>query len=141
MRNHMNIHKIANHLNTLADNSETGMEFDCQPISGEVDVLQITVIGREELPIFVSVTDDQILCITYLWGEDEVVPEKKADMHEAMLEMSIPMPLSSFSKIGDKYVIFGALSITSSFDDIEHELAVLSNNAIEVIDDMSDFLR
>ena len=140
MRNNMNIHKIANHLNALADNSETGMVFDCQPISGEVDVLQITVIGREELPVFVSVTDDQILCITYLWGTEEVKPECLAEMHESMLEMNIPMPLSSFSKIGDKYVIFGALSIGSTFDDIEHELAVLSNNAIEVIDDMSDYL-
>lgn len=136
----MNIHKIANHLNTLADDSETGMVFDCQPISGEVDVLQITVIGREELPVFVSVTDDQILCITYLWGAAEVKPECLAEMHESMLEMNIPMPLSSFSKIGDKYVIFGALSISSTFDDIEHELAVLNNNAIEVIDDMSDYL-
>ncbi len=136
----MNIHKIANHLNALADNSETGMVFDCQPISGEVDVLQITVIGREELPIFVSVTDDQILCITYLWGEEEVKNECLAEMHTSMLEMNIPMPLSSFSKIGDKYVIFGALSISSTFDDIEHELAVLNNKAIEVIDDMSDYL-
>jgi len=136
----MNIHKIANHLNLLADNSETGMTFDCQPITGEVDVLQITLIGREELPVFVSVTDDQILCITYLWGKEEVKSECYAEMHESMLEMSIPMPLSSFSKIGDKYVIFGALSINSTFDDIEHELGVLSNNAIEVIDDMSDYL-
>lgn len=136
----MNIHKIANHLNALADNSETGMTFDCQPIAGEVDVLQITVIGREELPIFVSVTDDQILCITYLWGKDEVKADRIDDMHTAMLEMSIPMPLSSFSKIGEKYVIFGALSINSTFEDIEHELAVLSNNALEIIDDMSDYL-
>lgn len=136
----MNIHKIANHLNALADNSETGMIFDCQPIAGEVDVLQISVLGREELPIFVSVTDDQVLCITYLWGSEEVKADRVDDMHTAMLEMSIPMPLSSFSKIGDKYVIFGALSINSSFEDIEHELAVLNNNAIEIIDDMSDYL-
>jgi len=136
----MNIHKIANHLNTLADNSETGMVFDCQPISGEVDVLQVSVIGREELPIFVSVTDDQILCITYLWGADEVKPDSIHEMHTSMLEMNIPMPLSSFSKIGDKYVIVGALSISSTYDDIEHELAVLNNNAIEIIDDMSEYL-
>ncbi len=136
----MNIHKIANHLNMLADNSETGMVFDCQPISGEVDVLQITVIDREELPIFVSVTDDQILCITYLWGAEEVKAEKINEMHVSMLEMNIPMPLSSFSKIGDKYVIFGALSISSTFDDIEHELGVLSNNALEIIDDMNEYL-
>ena len=136
----MNIHTIANHLNALADNSETGMVFDCQPISGEVDVLQITVVDREELPIFVSVTDDQILCITYLWGTEEVKPASISEMHVSMLEMNIPMPLSSFSKIGDKYVIFGALSINSTFDDIEHELAVLSNNSIEIIDDMGEYL-
>ncbi|MFB0981335.1 MAG: hypothetical protein ACI9YH_002715 [Colwellia sp.] len=136
----MNIHKIADHLNSLADNSDTGMVFDCQPISGEVDVLQITVIDREELPIFVSVTDDQILCITYLWGEEEVKPDCLSDMHVSMLEMNIPMPLSSFSKIGDKYVIFGALSINSSFHDIEHELGVLNNNAMEIIDDMGEYL-
>ncbi len=136
----MNIHIIADHLNSLADNSDTGMNFDCQPISGEIDVLQITILGREELPVFVSVTDDQILCISYLWGVDEVKPDGLTTMHESMLEMNIPMPLSSFSKIGDKYVIFGALSINSSFIDIEHELAVLSNNALEVIDDMGDYL-
>ncbi|TRX53890.1 YjfI family protein [Thalassomonas sp. M1454] len=136
----MNIHKIADHLNELADSSATGLIFDCQPISGEIDVLQITIANREELPIFVSVTDDQVLCITYLWGEQEVKAEKRVSMLEAMLEMSIPMPLSSFSKIGDKYVIFGALSVNSSFADIEHELAVLSNNAIEVIADMDEFL-
>lgn len=136
----MNIHKIADHLNTLADDSATGMAFDCQPISGEVDVLQITILGREELPIFVSVTDDQILCITYLWGTEEVKRDSLAEMHISMLEMNIPMPLSSFSKIGDKYVIFGALSINSTFDDIEHELTVLNNNALEVIDDMSEYL-
>jgi len=136
----MNIHTIADHLNSLADNSDTGMDFDCQPISGDVDVLQITLLGREELPIFLSVTDDQVLCISYLWGADEVKAECVNTMHESMLEMNIPMPLSSFSKIGDKYVVFGALSINSTFEDIEHELAVLSNNAIEVIDDMSDYL-
>jgi len=136
----MNIHKIADHLNTLANDSATGMIFDCQPISGEVDVLQITLVEREELPIFVSVTDDQIIAITYLWGEDEVNPETRSLMQGSMLEMNIPMPLSSFSKIGDKYVVFGALSVSSSFSDIEHELTVLSNNAIEVINDMNEFL-
>ena len=136
----MNIHTIADHLNSLADNSDTGMCFDCQPISGEVDVLQISILGREELPIFVSVTEDQIICISYLWGVEEVKPDSIHTMHESMLEMNIPMPLSSFSKIGDKYVVFGALSINSTFEDIEHELVVLSNNAIEVIDDMRDYL-
>lgn len=136
----MNIHKIAGHLNDLGNESETALVFDCQPISGEVDVLQVTVEGREELPIFVSVTNDQILCITYLWGEEEVIQDKKADLMEAMLELNIPMPLSAFSKVDDKYVLFGALALTSTMQDIEHELAVLSDNSLEVIDDLSDYL-
>jgi len=136
----MNIHTIADHLNSWADNSDTGMSCDCQPISGEVDVMQISISDREELPIFVSVTEDQIICITYLWGTEEVKPESVNEMHNTMLEMNIPMPLSSFSKIGDKYVVFGALSVSSTFDDIEHELTVLNSNALEVIDDMSEYL-
>lgn len=136
----MNIHSIAQYLNDLGESSVTGHTFDCQPIAGEVDVLQITLEGREELPIFVSVTDDQILCISYLWGEDEVIADKRNEMFELMLEMNMPMPLSSFSKIGDKYAIFGALAISSSFSEIEHELAVLSDNAIDVIDDFGEYL-
>lgn len=136
----MNIHTIAQYFNDLADKSTTGHSFDCQPIAGDVDVLQISIVGREELPIFLSVTDDQVICITYLWGEDEVVQAKRAEMFEAMLEMNIPMPLSSFSKIGDKYAIFGALSNNSSMYDIEHELSVLSDNSLDVIDDFSEFL-
>ena len=136
----MNIHLIANHLNELGDNSDTGFFFDSLPIAGEVDVLQVTIKTREEIPIFVSVTDDQILCIAYLWGEDEVKSASRSEMLEAMLEMNIPMPLSSFSKIDDKYVIFGALSVNSTLHDVEHELAVLSDNSLEVINEMGDYL-
>jgi uncharacterized protein YjfI (DUF2170 family) len=136
----MNIHIIATHLNALLGESQTGLNFNAQPIPGEVDVLQVTVETREELPLFVSVTDDQILCVSYLWAADEVKAECVTEMHTSMLEMSIVMPLSSFTKIGNKYAVFGALSTSSSFEDLEHEIAVLSNNTLDVIDNMSDYL-
>jgi len=137
----MNIHTIATHLNKLADKTETGFNFDCTPIDGEIDVLQVEIVGREEIPIFVSISDNQILCISYLWGEDEIKSELKASMMEAMLEMNIPMPLSSFAKVEDKYVVFGALSINSSLADIELELATLSDNSLEVISEMDSYLN
>jgi uncharacterized protein YjfI (DUF2170 family) len=118
-----------------------GYAFECQPIPGDVDVLQITVEDFEEIPCYVSVTDTQILCITYLMGEDEVIPEKRTDMMEEMLELNIPMPLSSFSKIGERYVIFGALSNTSSFDDMCHEIVTLCENSVEAITALEEFLR
>ena len=137
----MNIHTIANHLNGLGDNSQTGFHFDCYPIDGDVEVLQVNVVGREEIPIFVSVTGNQVLCISYLWGEDEVNPNTRTEMFEAMLELNIPMPLSSFAKVDNKYVIYGALSLQSSMLEIEQEVAVLSDNCLEVIDEMVDYLK
>lgn len=137
----MNIHQIATHLNQLDDNSGTGFNFDCTPINGDIDVLQVEVIGREEIPIFISISDNQILCIAYLWGENEIKPELRNNMMEAMLEMNIPMPLSSFAKVEDKYVLNGALSINSSLDDIELEVVTLSDNSLEVINEMSSYLK
>ena len=137
----MNIHKIATHLNQLDDKTKTGFRFDCTPIDGDIDVLQVEVTGREEIPIFISFSDNQILCIAYLWGEDEIKKELKASMMEAMLEMNIPMPLSSFAKVEDKYVVFGALSINSNLDDIELEIVALSDNSLEVISEMDSYLN
>ncbi|MGB5444974.1 MAG: DUF2170 family protein [Psychromonas sp.] len=137
----MNIHQIAIHLNQLDDKSGTGFNFDCTPINGDIDVLQVEVVGREEIPIFISISDNQILCIAYLWGENEVKPELRNNMMEAMLEMNIPMPLSSFAKVEDKYVLNGALSINSNLDDIELEIVTLSDNSLEVINEMSSYLK
>jgi uncharacterized protein YjfI (DUF2170 family) len=117
-----------------------GYQFDCQPIPGETEVLQITLLEFEELPCFVSVTDTQILCITYLFAENEVKSDKRAEMMEEMLELNIPMPLSSFAKLGDRYVIFGALSIGSNIEDICHEIITLTENALEAIDALEEFL-
>ena len=136
----MNIHKIATYLNQLQGNTETGFCFDCTPINGEIDVLQVEIVGREEIPIFISISDNQILCIAYLWGEEEIRPGLKAEMMETMLEMNIPMPLSAFAKVEDKYVVFGALSINSSIDDIELEIITLSDNSLEVIAEMGNYL-
>ena len=122
------------------DNFE-GYQLECQPIPGEIDVLQITVGDFDELPTYVSVTDTQILCVTYLFTEDEVKPESRSDMLEEMLELNIPIPLSSFAKIGDRYVIFGSLSNTSGIEDICLEIITLTENAVEAITALEDFLN
>ena len=118
-----------------------GYQLECQPIPGEIDVLQITVGDFDELPTYVSVTDTQILCVTYLFTEDEVKQESRSDMLEEMLELNIPIPLSSFAKIGDRYVIFGSLSNTSGIEDICLEIITLTENAVEAITALEDFLN
>jgi hypothetical protein len=55
----MNIEDLAMRISDLS--SFDGYQLDCQPIPGEVEVLQITVGDFDELPTYVSVTDTQIL--------------------------------------------------------------------------------
>lgn len=125
----------------LSEESRGGLDYELQPIPSETEVVQVNIKDKEELPIFVTASDTQLLCICYLWGEDEIKAEQRPLLYEAMLEANIPMPLSSFAKIDDKYAIFGALALTSSAEDLALELSTLSDNAIDAIDAMSDFLK
>ena len=120
--------------------SYQGQQLECQPIPGVSEVLQVTVQGYEELPAFVSITDSQIMCITNLFLDAEVNPETRGTMLEEMLELNIPIPLSSFGKLDDRFVIFGSMSVQSSIEDICHEIITLTENAVEAIDALKDYL-
>lgn len=137
----MDIKTIAEGLENLDMENREGYDFDYQIIPGDEEVLQISLRGREEIPVYLTLTDTQILCISYLWDESEIKPAAKHDMVEMMLDMNIPMPLSSFSRIGDRYAVFGALSLGSSMEDIAHEIVTLSDNTLDAIEVMSDFLN
>jgi uncharacterized protein YjfI (DUF2170 family) len=126
---------------SLNEDQRYGLDFEYQLIRGEVDVAEVVIKDRDELPVFITMADEQLLCICYLWGEDEVKQTRRAEMMQAMLDMNIPMPLSSFAKIDDKYVVFGAMSIRSSAADVALELSMLSENAMDAIATMSEYLN
>jgi len=109
--------------------------------SDDVSVAQILVEGREELPIYMTVDEGQILCITYLWHEREVKSGMRADLMDVLLTLNVSVPLSAFSKIGNQYIIYGALSPDSNVNDVLLEIEVLSDNALEAIETVSEFLN
>ncbi len=117
-----------------------GFTFDCLNIDGEVSVLQIDMNGFDGFPVFLTKTKNQILCIVYLWEENEILPEKRVEMLEMMLDTSISIPLSAYARVGNRYVIYGALSSSSSFDKIVEEIVTLNENAIDVVSALEDFL-
>ncbi len=118
-----------------------GMGLSIELFDGEDAVACIKVEDREEFPIYMTVDEGQILCITYLFGEDQVDPSKQAELAEAMLTMNVMIPLSAFSKIGNQYILFGALSPSSSTEDLLHEIELLSDNVLEAIGAMSTYLK
>lgn len=125
----------------LSDHDHEGMGFESLMITGEQDVLQVTVEGTEELPIFVTITEEQMLCISYLFDKNELKADLVDDLNATLLQLNLPMPLSSFAVIENKYSIFGSLSVNSSFEDIAHELVTLADNAIDALDTLKDYLQ
>ncbi|MCU7919517.1 MAG: YjfI family protein [Candidatus Thiodiazotropha sp. (ex Dulcina madagascariensis)] len=121
--------------------SLNGLDYEFNPIPSDVEVVQVAFKDREELPIYLTQSESQMICICYLWDDTEVIPDKRAEMLEVMLDMNIPMPLSSFGRIGSRYTIFGALSLDSSAESIARELTVLSDNALDAIEAMSEYLN
>lgn len=133
--------KTVEYAHMLSDHrTDAGETFECQMISGEVDVLQVEVSGAHSFPIFMTQTQSQILCIVYLWTESEIIPDKRMEMMEWMLDTSISIPLSSYARVDDHYVLFGSLSIHSKKESVIEELVTLNENAKDVVEAMSDFL-
>jgi len=122
----------------LADYECDGMEFECFLMAE--DVIQVVVDGNSELPIFVTMTEHQILCITYLFDQKELKEGVKGELNETLLTLNVPIPLSAFAVVDQKYAIYGSLSTSSAFDDVAHELVTLADNAIDAIETLEEFL-
>ncbi|PLC01792.1 DUF2170 domain-containing protein [Variovorax sp. RO1] len=128
-------------LDVLAGAAMGGLPVQLQPIPGSTPVVQVSIEGRDELPIFVTSSDMQIICICYLWTEEDVKPARRTELLESLLDLNPSVPLSSFGRVGGRYVLTGALGRNASVEDIAREVAVLSDNALDALDALSEFLN
>jgi len=126
---------------TLGEINFEGHTFNCLPIKGSQQVLQVLVSELDEVPIYMTITDTQILCIAYLCRTHEVRADKQTEVHRSMLEMNVAMPLSSFAIVEDYYVVFGALAPSSRQEDICRELITLAANAYDALEALEEFLN
>ena len=106
-----------------------------------VPVMRFVIDGRDELPVFVTASATQMLCICYLWTEQEIRPERRADMLEAMMDLNIAIPLSHFGRIGGHYVMYGALAHDADAASIATDVAMVADNALEALDVFTEFLQ
>lgn len=125
----------------LAEARYKGHTFNCLPIKGEQPVLRVDVSDLDVMPLFVTITETQILCIAYLFKQDEISSDKQAELNSYLLDLNIPMPLSSFALVSDYYVVFGALAKQSSFETVQHELVTLARNAMDAMEALEPFLK
>ena len=118
-----------------------GLAVQLHPIAGPVPVVQVRIETREELPIFITCSDSQILCLCYLWSDSEVLPERRTELLETLLDLNPSVPLSAFGRIGERYVLSGALARDARGEDIAQDVAALSDNALDALDALSEFLH
>lgn len=128
-------------LDVLVSQAIGGLPVHLQPIPGDVPVIQITIDGRQELPIFLTSSQAQILCMCYLWSDEEVKAERRTELLETLLDLNPSVPLSSFGRVDRRYVLFGALSADAGADDIAKDVVALSDNALDALDALSEFLN
>ena len=134
------LEKIINSVLELDLEAAHGISISSRVLEGDAPVAEVLVEGREELPIYLTISDTQLLCICYIASESEINADKRCEMMETMLEVNVPMPLSAFAKIDDRYAIFGAMSLSSTAEDIALELAYLSDNSMDAIDALDEYL-
>lgn len=115
--------------------------IDVASVPGEVPVVEIGFPGSERLSIYVTDATSQLLCICYLWRDADVKPRRRARLLETLLDLNPSVPLSAFGRIGEHFVLVGALGPGATADDMALELATLSDNARDAIATLAEFLE
>jgi uncharacterized protein YjfI (DUF2170 family) len=108
--------------------------------SGETPMLTVVREDRDEFPVLVTASADQILCNAVLFDEKQIKEGRQAEVNEVMLQLNMAMPLSSFAKTGQYYSVFGALATESIDKNILLEIETLSDNVIDALEVMETFL-
>ncbi|MAZ66919.1 MAG: hypothetical protein CMF25_07395 [Kangiellaceae bacterium] len=124
----------------LAEANYQGHRFNCLPIEGEQPVLRVEVSELDDLPIFVTASETQLLCIVYLFKDSEVAEGRHDELNQYLLELNVPMPLSSFAKIDEYYVVFGSMATDSTLENVMLELVTLAQNANSALPALEEFI-
>lgn len=112
-------------------------------IDGVAPTIHVVMHEYGDLPLFVSVSGDQILVEAVLWPLEDVVDV--AGFNDAVLRTHKFFPLSTISldSLGngkDYYQMFGALSASSILPNIVFEIEVLASNVIQATEAYGEFL-
>ena len=126
------VFKLNNHT------TDEGTRFDA--VLSENGVIEVICSNVSEFQINIASTETQLLSVTPLFLKSEVKLGGEAELNELLLQLSPAVPLSSIGLQGNTYILFGAMSLETSFENIVHELEVQAENTVEVLDAIEPLL-
>ncbi len=118
-----------------------GLPIRAEVIDADNEIVKIEVEEREEFPIVLEIDEDQMTAVVNLWNQSEVKQGLEAEMMSVMLSMNVALPLSAFAKTEGTYQLFGAMSTNTVMDNVVEEISVLSDNTLQVIDALGEYLK
>jgi uncharacterized protein YjfI (DUF2170 family) len=112
-------------------------------IDGVEPALHVVMYEYGDLPVFLTVSGEQIIVESVLWSVAEVTDVSR--FNETILRTHKYFPLSTISldnvgSNGDYYHMFGALSSTSILPNVVFEIEVLASNVIQATEAYSEYL-
>ncbi|MFV0477835.1 MAG: YjfI family protein [Parahaliea sp.] len=113
-------------------------------IEGVETTIHILMKDYGDLPIFLTVSGEQIIAESILWSADAVADTSR--LNDAILRSHKYFPLSTIcldqlGKNGDYYQMFGALSATSLLQNVILEIEILASNVIQATEAYAEFLN
>jgi uncharacterized protein YjfI (DUF2170 family) len=121
--------------------TEEGLGIQAEIVDAGEGLVKVELAEREEFPIMIDVSEDQITAIAILWDQHDVKEGMEAEMMNVMLSMNIALPLSAFAKTGSIYQLFGAMSANTVMANVVEEITVLSDNTIAVFEALGEYLN
>ncbi len=121
-----------------------GGNASMEMIDGVDPTIHITMNDYGDLPVFLTVSGEQIIVESVLWEVSEI--NDVVAFNEAILRTHKYFPLSTISMDkmsdgSDYYHMFGALSSTSILHNVVFEIEVLASNVIQATFAYNGFLR
>lgn len=112
-------------------------------IEGIEPVLLLEMKEFGDLPMYLSVSGEQILVESLLWPVSDVL--NLAEFNEAVLKTHKYYPLSAIcleatENFGDCYFMFGALSYASMLNSVLIEIETLASNVLQATEAYSEYL-
>ncbi|RMX05675.1 DUF2170 family protein [Corticibacter populi] len=113
-------------------------------LDGAEASLLITMDDYGELPLFLAVAGGQIVVEAYLWPVGQI--RDRDAFNEQVLRTQKLFPLStigieSFANGEAAYIVFGALSASSSLANVIYEIETLADNVIKITEAFEPALR
>lgn len=133
---------MSNKLEDLALRLNTSSTPDGITFLAEIqdDMITVTCSNNEEFPIKIVETDTQIITVSHLFSTDEVADGAIDELNGILLGLNPAIPLSSVGLQDGQYILFGAMALETTFDNLMHELSVQADNVIDLLEAVSPSL-